>query len=548
MTDEICIENPDSREPQSPAPRGRHSAGAAGHASASSESKVRTGKAAHAVSKPGRAAARKAAHGKGKPPKRRKKARRGPAAGIVRSSVYAAVAIIIVLGIVSLFRPQINLARAHGFVARGEIEEAESLVEYMIRREYKPEGIVDVRLDLGEYYLGRNDYANVYALLDELPDDERSQSLRQRTEYAEASAFLAAGEIDRAAQQFYRLGTFEDSADRYDDARVAIALRAYFAGKVDSARHMFIAVDDPAPHVRAGALALYGNAEEADNVAAMPEFSPANLKEMRETYEALSNARSVNGSVRLAAGYRHTVGLRDDGLVLAAGNNSKGQCNVTKWRDIVQVAAGAAHTVGLRLDGTVVATGDNSYGQCSVSKWNGIKAIAANAFCTFGLKSDGTVVATREMANAVTSWHGVTAISGGSYSAGCLYGQGSMLCTHKSAQLDMSSALDSLSVCGGVSAGISIEGSLVTSYDRAPNWKDLVCVAATTTGLLGVTEDGRALHFIYRNGTAEELPIEGKAIEAAGSGTHAVVLTDSGQVFAFGANGSGQCDVSDWQL
>ena len=81
MTDEICIENPDSREPQSPAPRGRHSAGAAGHASASSESKVRNGKAAHAASKPGRAAARKAAHGKGKPPKRRKKARRGHALG-----------------------------------------------------------------------------------------------------------------------------------------------------------------------------------------------------------------------------------------------------------------------------------------------------------------------------------------------------------------------------------------------------------------------------------------------------------------------------------
>lgn len=33
------------------------------------------------------------------------------------------------------------------------------------------------------------------------------------------------------------------------------------------------------------------------------------------------------------------------------------------------VAAGYAHSVGLKADGTVVATGDNTYGQCNVTGW-----------------------------------------------------------------------------------------------------------------------------------------------------------------------------------
>jgi len=39
------------------------------------------------------------------------------------------------------------------------------------------------------------------------------------------------------------------------------------------------------------------------------------------------------------------------------GNNGAEQCNVGNWTDIVQVAAGIYHTVGLKADGTVVAAG-----------------------------------------------------------------------------------------------------------------------------------------------------------------------------------------------
>ena len=84
----------------------------------------------------------------------------------------------------------------------------------------------------------------------------------------------------------------------------------------------------------------------------------------------------------IATGYRHSVGLRSDGTVVAVGENRYGQCNVAEWREIVAVAAGNAHTgnahtVALRSDGTVLAVGWNKYGQCDVQGWRDIVAVAA---------------------------------------------------------------------------------------------------------------------------------------------------------------------------
>lgn len=71
--------------------------------------------------------------------------------------------------------------------------------------------------------------------------------------------------------------------------------------------------------------------------------------------------------VAVAAGSSHTVGLRSDGTVVAAGYGNA--CKVSDWRDIVAVACGDFHTVGLRSDGKVVAVGFTEQGQCNVEGW-----------------------------------------------------------------------------------------------------------------------------------------------------------------------------------
>lgn len=109
--------------------------------------------------------------------------------------------------------------------------------------------------------------------------------------------------------------------------------------------------------------------------------------------------------VSIATGWRHTVGLDADGNVFIAGHGSSSQLNQIQkdkknWTNIIAIAAGGGsssspgrgHTVGLREDGSVVAVGDNTYNQCNVEEWgNDIIAIAAGDWFTVGLHSNGSI-------------------------------------------------------------------------------------------------------------------------------------------------------------
>ena len=77
--------------------------------------------------------------------------------------------------------------------------------------------------------------------------------------------------------------------------------------------------------------------------------------------------------VAVSAGTDNTVGLKSNGTVVAVGDNSYGQCDVSGWSDIVAISAEWQYTVGLKSDGTVVAVGRNEYGQSNVSDWTDIR-------------------------------------------------------------------------------------------------------------------------------------------------------------------------------
>jgi hypothetical protein len=123
------------------------------------------------------------------------------------------------------------------------------------------------------------------------------------------------------------------------------------------------------------------------------------------------------GVTAIAAGYGHTVALRSDGMVVAWGDNTYGQAN---WGigGVVAVAAGYWHTMALKHDGTVVAWGGNNSGQTDVpTGLSGVVAIAAGGAHSVALKNDGTVVAWGDSTSHET-WvpvglTGVTAIAAG---------------------------------------------------------------------------------------------------------------------------------------
>lgn len=45
------------------------------------------------------------------------------------------------------------------------------------------------------------------------------------------------------------------------------------------------------------------------------------------------------------------------------------------------IAAGCRHTIGLKSDGTVMAVGWNKHGQCDVSDWRGIQLAGIEEVC-----------------------------------------------------------------------------------------------------------------------------------------------------------------------
>ena len=85
--------------------------------------------------------------------------------------------------------------------------------------------------------------------------------------------------------------------------------------------------------------------------------------------------------------------VRKDGTAVIdrPEKNEYGQKNVSGWENLTQLALSDSHTVGLREDGTVVAVGSNASGQCDVEDWTDIVYVAAGNDCTLGIRADGTL-------------------------------------------------------------------------------------------------------------------------------------------------------------
>ena len=222
----------------------------------------------------------------------------------------------------------------------------------------------------------------------------------------------------------------------------------------------------------------------------------------------------------ISAGVSHTVALKTDGTVVAAGWDYYGQCDVSGWTDIIAVSTGISHTLGLRADGTVVAVGSNSSGQCDVSDWTDIVAVTAGGDYTVGLRADGTVVA-----------------AGNNFVSGDLSGWTDIV---------------AVSVDTWISVGLRTDGTVVTAYRNdaiqydVSNWSDIVAISAATNHIVGLRTDGTVI--AVSNNEVGQCDLESwtDIVEISVGDWYTVGLKADGTVVTAGDDLYGQCDVGDW--
>lgn len=272
-----------------------------------------------------------------------------------------------------------------------------------------------------------------------------------------------------------------------------------------------------------------------------------------------ASIKKTNPIVGIGAGWYHTVGLRQDGTVVATGYNIGGQCNVSDWSNIVAISAGMHHTVGLKSDGTVVAVGNNELGQCNVSDWSDIAAVNTGPYHTVGLRKNGTVVAVGENRYGqcdLSDWSDIVAVNAGYFYTVGLKSDGTVVVKGENgfvkSNLSDWRGIVSVSAAFNHTVGLKSRGKVVAVGDNRYGqcnvfgWSDITAICAVRDFTVGLKSDGTVV--AVGNNQLGQCNVSGwRNITAVNAGPyHTVGLKADGTVVAVGNEKYGQCDVSDW--
>ncbi len=403
-----------------------------------------------------------------------------------------------------------------------------------------------------------------------------TQVIMPSSQYNKADDLFAAGQYEEAAVAFEKLGDYKDAPERVEECNEA-QLERENAVAYQQAENMLKKGDYEEAIVAFGALDDYRDATE--RVAETYYEYAEKMLESENAYKAATlfgkaagykdaKARSFNYwnnvAIRetISAYYGHTVGLKNDGSVVAVGNNADGQCNVDDWKDIEAISLGINHTVGLKSNGSVVAVGDNDYGQCNVDDWESIVAISASSGNTVGLKADGSVVAVGYNADGqcnVDDWENIIAISASDRNTIGLKSDGTVVAIgfNNIGQCDVSDWVDILMISTGGfhTVGLKADGTVVATGNNTHgqcnvvDWTDIVAISVGKDYTVGLKANGTVVA-VGNNEYGQcntDIMDDWSNIVAISAGCYYIVgLKSDGTVVASGDNDYGQCNVADW--
>lgn len=344
---------------------------------------------------------------------------------------------------------------------------------------------LDAALTAAEIADYRGDWGVAMQLLDQYVSDTVSEPSADQMEKAE--------QLMQQCAYHQALALYEEGAYAKASAAAA-AIRNYEpAQMLYQLSHQALIASQPTPEPTAAPTATpeptvspTPKAEQQD----IPEITPAATPTATPVPKPTLLAEG-----RVAVGYHHSVFLRDDGTVLAYGDNQYGQTEVSQWHNIVAVAAGAYHTLGLTDDGRVLAVGDNSQSQCEVSLYTDVKQITAGAWDSCMLLQNGQVVTTGfHQYDFAMEVFPVEKIAAGSYGL-MIRSQGHNYASHGSMQLDPQ--CERFAISRGYALGIDETGTVHSSLKQIPEWKQIIAVSAGENAALALAEDGSILSCVF---------------------------------------------------
>lgn len=343
-----------------------------------------------------------------------------------------------------------------------------------------------------EKLLLTGDYEAAIVAFENLGDFKDSEDRVKEAAYASAEELLDSGDHFGAAKAFYKAGNYKDAWEQCFDLWGEISRRD---AVIDASGAYVIGLKND------GTVCTYGY--EGSHIANWGNFAAVSSGNshivglqtdgtvvVEKTIGYSSSSFTREAVAAISAGGTYILYLRADGTVeiestLSQPISSLDQEDVSQWTDIVAISAGTSHAVGLKADGTVVAAGDNTYGQCNVSDWQDIIAISASDRHTVGLKANGTVVAVGDDGSGqcdVSSWDGIVAISAGSLHTAGLKANGEVVVVgsagYPNGKLPWS---DIVAICAGrhYTIGVKADGTVVVEGQHRPNsinnWMNIKC-------------------------------------------------------------------------
>ncbi len=238
------------------------------------------------------------------------------------------------------------------------------------------------------------------------------------------------------------------------------------------------------------------------------------------SYGQTSVPADLTNAVAIAAGEKHSLALRADGVVVGWGRADRGQLDAPPGlSNVIAVSAGDWHSLALKSDGTLVGWGDNSYGQTAVpAALSNVVAIAAGPYHCVALRSNGTVVG--------WGWNadGQIAVPAGSQRiVGIAAGYGHGLALQADGTV--------------IGWGRSSEGQL----DVPAGLRNVVAIAAGRYHSLALKADGTVVAWGDNSHGQVNVPLGLRNVVAiAGGEEHSLALRGDGVVVGWGRNVEGQ--------